>query len=91
MANEALDKLRPLLPIRMEHVKVRVKVEAAQYPRIISDIKAAGKILEEDWGSDGTWSGLVEIPGGVQTDLQEKLKNKTHGQAEVTFVEALGH
>ncbi len=91
LANEALDKLRPLLPIRMEHVKVRVKVEAAQYPRIISDIKAAGKILEEDWGSDGTWSGLVEIPGGVQTDLQEKLKNKTHGQAEVTFVEALGH
>ncbi len=91
LSNDALDKLRPLIPIRMEHVKVRIKVEAAQYPRIISDLKAAGKILEEEWGSDGSWSGIVDIPGGVQSELQEKLKNKTHGQAEVTFVEGLGH
>lgn len=91
LAEDAMAKLRPILPIRLEHIKIRIKVEAAQYPRIVSDVKAAGKILEEEWGSDGSWTGLVEIPGGVQTALEEKLKNKTHGQAEVTFVGGLGN
>jgi ribosome maturation protein SDO1 len=89
-ATEALDKLRPLIPIRMEHVKVRVRVMAALYPKIISEIKALGHLLEEDWGSDGSWTGVVEIPGGVQTDLEERLKNRTKGQVEVTFVGGLG-
>ncbi len=91
LAEDAMAKLRPILPIRLEHIKIRIKIEAAQYPRIVSDVKAAGKILEEEWGSDGSWTGLVEIPGGVQTALEEKLKNKTHGQAEVTFVGGLGN
>jgi ribosome maturation protein SDO1 len=89
-ASEALDKLRPLIPIRMEHVKVRVRTQAAHYPKVISDIKALGHILEEEWGTDGSWTGLIEIPGGVQTDLEERLKSRTKGQVEVTFVGGLG-
>lgn len=89
-AKEALDKLRPLIPIRLEHVKVRVRVQAAMYPKIISDIKALGHILEEEWGTDGSWTGVVDIPGGAQADLQERLKGKTKGQVEVTFAGGLG-
>jgi ribosome maturation protein SDO1 len=89
-ASDALDKLRPLIPIRMEHVKVRVRVPAALYPKIIGDIKAIGHLLEEDWGADGSWTGVVDIPGGAQTDLEEKLKNRTKGQVEVAFVGGLG-
>ncbi len=90
LAADALDKLRPIMPIRLEHVKVRVHTKAALYPKIIGDIKALGKIVEEDWGADGSWTGTVNIPGGAQTDLQERLRAKTKGQVEVTFVGGLG-
>ena len=79
---EVLAKLRPLLPIRLEQVHMRVRVPAAAYPKVIGELKALGRILSEDWGSDGSWSCTVEIPGGVQTDLQERLKARTKGQAE---------
>lgn len=90
MANEALEKLRPLIPIRLEHVKMRIKVPGALYPKVISEIKALGKVVEEEWGSDGGWTAVVEIPGGAQTDLEERLKNKTRGNVEVTYVGQVG-
>ena len=83
---EVLAKLRPLLPIRFEVVRVRVKVPAQYYPRVIGEIKGLGKLSEELWGSDGSWSGVLEIPAGVQTELYEKLNARTKGNAETVLL-----
>ena len=83
---EVLAKLRPLLPIRLDVVKVKVHVPGQHYPRVIGEVKGLGKLLEETWLADGSWSGIVEIPAGVQTELYEKLNARTKGAAETALV-----
>ena len=83
---EVLAKLRPLIPIRLDVVKVRVKLPGQFYPRVIGEVKGLGRLLEDQWLSDGSWSGVVEIPAGMQTELYEKLSARTKGAAETALV-----
>ncbi len=83
---EVLAKLRPLIPIRLDVVKVRVKLPGQHYPRVIGEVKGLGRLLAEHWLSDGSWSGVVEIPAGMQTELYEKLSARTKGTAETALV-----
>jgi len=83
---EVLAKLRPLLPIRLDVVKVRIRVPGQHYPRVIGEIRGLGRLLEETWLSNGDWNGIVEIPAGVQTELYEKLNARTKGAAETALV-----
>jgi len=83
---EVLVKLRPLLPIRLDVVRVRIRLPAQHYPKVIGDLKGLRRILEEQWMGDGAWSGIIEIPAGVQTELYEKLNARTKGTAETALV-----
>ena len=83
---EVLQKLRPILPIRLDVVKVRVKLPAQHYPRVIGELKGLGRLMDEQWLGDGSWSGVLEIPAGVQTELYEKLNARTKGAAETALV-----
>jgi len=83
---EVLDKLRPLIPIRLDVVKVRIRLPAQHYPRVIGDIKSLGRLLQEEWQSNGGWVGVVEIPAGVQTELYERLSARTKGAVETGLV-----
>jgi len=83
---EVLAKLRPLLPIRLDVVKVKIRLPAQHYPRVIGEVKGLGRLLEEQWLGDGSWTGVVEIPAGVQTELYEKLSARTKGTAETALV-----
>jgi ribosome maturation protein SDO1 len=83
---EVLQKLRPLLPIRLDSVKVKIRVRAQDYPKVIGDLKGFGKLSEESWLGDGSWTGVIQIPAGVQTDLYAKLNAKTKGTAETSLV-----
>ena len=83
---EILDKLRPLLPIRFDVVRVKIRVPAQFFPRVIGELKGMGKLSDEQWLADGSWSAILEIPGGVQTELYEKLNARTKGAAETTLL-----
>ncbi len=83
---EVVELLRPLLPISFEKIKMAVKVAATDYGRCYGDIKSFGKITREEWQPDGSWVGIVEIPGGVQTDFMSKLGEKTKGTAETKII-----
>lgn len=81
-----LDALRPLIPIRFEKAKIAVKLRAEDSARCYGDIKSLGNILKEEWQSDGTWIGLVEIPAGLQTEFLDRLNQKTKGNVETKMV-----
>ncbi|MGI0070864.1 MAG: ribosome assembly factor SBDS [Thermoplasmata archaeon] len=83
---EVLAKLRPILPIRLDVVKVRVRLPAQHYPRVIGDLKGFGRLMDEQWLGDGSWSGVLEIPAGMQTELYQKLSARTKGAAETALV-----
>ncbi|MCI4338189.1 MAG: ribosome assembly factor SBDS, partial [Thermoplasmata archaeon] len=83
---EVLQKLRPLLPIRLDSVQVKIRVRAQDYPKVIGDLKGLGKLSEESWLGDGSWTGVLQIPAGVQTELYAKLNARTKGSAETTLL-----
>ena len=67
-------------------VRVRIRIPAQHYPKVIGELKGLGRLMDEQWLSDGAWSAVLEIPAGVQTELYEKLNAKTKGAAETTLV-----
>jgi ribosome maturation protein SDO1 len=83
---EILQKLRPLLPIRFDTARVRIRIPAQYYPKVIGELKSLGRLSDEQWLSDGSWSAVLEIPAGVQTELYEKLNARTKGAAETALV-----
>ena len=81
-----LDALRPLIPIRFEKVKIAVRLSAEDSAKCYGDIKGFGKILQEEWQKNGSWIGVVEIPGGMQTEFLERLSQKTKGNVETKLL-----
>ncbi len=83
---EVVDTLRSILPISFEKLKLAIKLNGTDYGRCYGDIKGAGKITHEDWDSDGSWMGMVEIPAGIQDELIRKLNEKTKGSVETKIL-----
>jgi len=80
---DILDKIRPLIPIRFEKVKVAVRMSGEDYGKSYGDLKGVGQIINEEWQPNGNWIGIIEIPGGLQDELREKLNKKTKGKVEI--------
>jgi ribosome maturation protein SDO1 len=85
-----LDALRPILPIRFETATVAIKLSGEDYGRCYADIVAFGKITREEWQKDGSWIGVVELPAGLQTELYDRLNERTHGTVETKAMEKKG-
>ncbi len=81
-----LKALRPIIPIRFEKVKIAVKVSGEEYGRIYGDISKMGSIVKEEWQSDGSWIGVIEIPAGMQGEFLDVLNKKTHGNVQTKLI-----
>lgn len=79
---ELMDKLRPIIPIKIEQVKVHVRIPAEHAGAAYGVVRENGKLVREEWQSDGAWEGVVEIPAGMQTDFYEKLNERTKGNVQ---------
>jgi ribosome maturation protein SDO1 len=83
---QIVEKLRTILPLKSERVKLLVKVTPQYASQTIGALKNFGEILKEDWGGDGTLSAIIEIPAGAQPSLLDRLGSTTKGAAQVTLV-----
>ena len=79
---EALKKLRLILPIKFEVKEIALKIPPDFAHKCYSTVKAFGTLLKEDWQSNGYWVGVVELPGGMENDLYDKLNKICHGNVE---------
>ncbi|MCL4332176.1 MAG: ribosome assembly factor SBDS [Candidatus Thermoplasmatota archaeon] len=71
-----LKLIKPLVPIRFEKAKLAVRLRGDAYGRIYGDLVKTGFIQKEEWGKDGSWMGVLEIPAGIRTDFMESLSKK---------------
>jgi ribosome maturation protein SDO1 len=83
---EILGKLKPIIPIRFEKLKVAVKLSGENYGKTYADITGFGKITKEEWQKDGSWIGVVEIPAGLQSEFFDKLNQRTKGDVETKIL-----
>ena len=81
-----LKALQPIIPIRFEKVKVAIKISAEYAGRASGVIRNFGTPSREEWGGDGSYLCVIEIPAGLQKEIYDKLNNLTHGSVEVKII-----
>lgn len=80
---EALNKLKPILPIKFEIKELEVKIGPKYAGKAYSTVKTHGTILREAWLDNGYFVAVVEMPGGLESEFYDKLNGICHGDAEV--------
>jgi ribosome maturation protein SDO1 len=78
-AKEVIDELRKLIPIKMEQMRVAVKVFAEHTAKAYGAIKGYGTISREEWQKDGALVAVVEMPAGLYGPFLERLGKITQG------------
>ncbi len=74
------------IPIRIEKVQIAVKIPGTYAGKSYSLITQFGKLIKEEWENDGSWIGIVEIPGGLQDKFYTELSGLTHGEVETKLL-----
>ena len=85
-ARNIVKLLRPILPLKIEQVSVQVRIPAEYAARAYGAMKASGSIRHEEWRSDGSWQGIVEMPAGSYASFLNKLGDVTKGNGEASIV-----
>jgi ribosome maturation protein SDO1 len=91
-AREQLDDvvkaLRPVLPMKFEKVKVAVKVPAPYAHKVYGTLKNLG-IEKEQWLNNGDLIVVIELYGGMQGEIYDKLNKLTAGQVETKIISTM--
>jgi ribosome maturation protein SDO1 len=85
-ALKVIDALKPILPLKIERVKLEVKVKPEYVPRMYNFIKSYGYLEKEEWLNDGSWKAGVDMPAGLQAEFLDKLNRFTKGTAQVRIL-----
>jgi len=86
-ALKIIEKLRTILPLKTGVLKFKIRLPADIAVKAYGLVKNMGKIVNEQWGKDGSWTSIVEVPTGLHVDLIEKLNKISSGRVEVTQLE----
>jgi len=84
--DEALDALRPVIPIRFDEVTVAVQVPADYAGSAQAKIRQFGDLEREEWQNDGSWVGVLTSPAGMQNDFHDLVNEHTSGEAETQII-----
>jgi ribosome maturation protein SDO1 len=78
-AKTIIEELRAIIPIKMEQMRVAVKVLAEYAAKGYGTIKNYGTITREEWQADGALVAVVEMPAGLYGPFVERLGKITQG------------
>ena len=84
--DEALDALRPVIPIRFDEVTVAVQIPAEYAGSAQAKIRTYGDLESEEWQPDGSWVGVLTFPAGMQNDFYDTVNEFTSGEAETQII-----
>ena len=84
--DDALDALRPVIPIRFDEITVAAQVPADYAGAAQSRIRQFGDLEREEWQADGSWIGVITFPAGMQNEFYDLVNEHTSGEAETQIV-----
>ncbi|MGM5488895.1 MAG: ribosome assembly factor SBDS [Nanobdellota archaeon] len=84
---DILRKLQPILPIKFVTKKIEIHLLAEFANKVYGTLMQFGKIVQDEWQSDGGWKGVIEIPGGLEPELYETLSKKCHCDVQTRVIE----
>lgn len=84
-----LEKIKSVIPIKFEKMQIAIKIPSSFAGKSASVVRSLGTLLKEEWASDGSYIGLLEIPSGLQQEVYTRLNDLTHGQAEIKVIKKI--
>ena len=84
--DDALEALRPVIPIRFDTVTVAAHLPADYAGSGQAKIREFGDLQSEEWQPDGSWIGVVEFPAGMQNDFYDLVNEVSSGEAETQII-----
>ena len=81
-AKVVIEELRPILPLKMEQMRVAVKVFAEHAARAYNALKGFGTVSREEWGPDGSLTAIVEMPAGLYGSFLDRVGKLTQGSIQ---------
>ncbi|MFC7222894.1 MULTISPECIES: ribosome assembly factor SBDS [Halalkalicoccus] len=84
--DDALDALRPVIPIRFDEVVVAVQLPAEHAGSAQAQIRQFGDLQDEEWQNDGSWVGVLEFPAGMQNEFYDLVNEHTSGTGETRII-----
>ena len=82
---DVMKALRPIIPLKVERVRVAVKVPPEFAQRMYGTLKGYG-IQKEEWARDGSLIVVLEMPAGMQGEFYDKINRATAGAAETKMM-----
>lgn len=83
---DVINQIRKILPIKYEVREVSVKILSQYAGKAFPVLKRFGKVLSESWQNDGSLVATIEIPAGLQEDLEIALNNLAKGTVEMRII-----
>jgi len=83
---DVLKAVQRIIPIHFEHVRIAVKIPPEYSGKAANVVHGFGNISKEEWGSDGSYLFVIEMPAGLQTEFYDKLNSITRGTAQAKLL-----
>jgi ribosome maturation protein SDO1 len=84
--DDALEALRPVIPIRFDEVTVAVRLPADYAGSGQAKVREYGDLEREEWQADGSWVGVVTFPAGLRNDFYDLVNEVSSGEAETRVI-----
>jgi ribosome maturation protein SDO1 len=84
--DDALDALRPVIPIRFEEVTMAVQIPAEYAGSAQARVRGFGELEREEWQADGSWIGVLTFPAGLQNKFYDTVNEHSSGEAETELI-----
>src|SRR5437867_11269062 len=82
-AKQVIEDLRPVLPIKMEQMRIAVKVFPEHAARAYNAFKSFGTITREEWQADGALVAVIEMPAGMYGSFTDRVSKMTQGTIQM--------
>lgn len=78
-----IKKLTPIIPLKFETRILEIMIPAAYANQSFHILKNYGKLIKEQWNNQGSLIAELEIPAGLQEDLEIELNKLARGDAAI--------
>ncbi len=85
-AKEIVKKIRQIMPIVMERVRMAVKIPAEYTGKAYGEVKRYADIEKEAW-KNGDWYVQVTLAAGMTAQFMDHIGSLTRGMAEFKIIE----
>jgi ribosome maturation protein SDO1 len=85
-AKTIIENLKPILPLKMEQIRVALKISPEYASKAYGSVKSFGTITQEEWQRDGSWVAIIEMPAGLYGPFIDKLGKVTQGSIQTKIL-----